>query len=82
MAHTPKLTKAQRAALSFIAEAGGKSGGFYADFGHHAQTLAALWKRNFIKALPDNQIGFKYHRARWVITEAGRNALARDGGTK
>lgn len=73
--HRP--TEAQMRALRFIAEAGGKSGGFYADFGHRAQTLAALWKRNLIDALPDDQIGFKYARTSWRITDAGRAAIAR-----
>ena len=65
------LTQTQMAALKFIAETPGKSGGFYADFRVQAQTLNALWGRSLIEPLPDDQIGFRFYRARWVPTAAG-----------
>lgn len=69
-----KLSAAQDSALRFIAEAGGKSGGFYADFGHRATTLVALQKRGFLEV--DWRAGGRFSQSQWRITPAGRALLA------
>jgi hypothetical protein len=71
-----RMTEAQVAALAFIAETGGKSGGFYADFGHRAATLSSLRYRGFLETGSEAIRGALIYRSTWRITPAGRLALA------
>jgi hypothetical protein len=82
MAHTLKLTKQQKWALTWFRD-NGAVGSFLTDGSMPSLSFTKkLQRMGFVEIVGKEAGGGFFAFSKFDLSEAGRNALARDGGTK